>query len=72
MQQHSNSKERASGRSKEKMADFMFLIDLAIFAAVIACAASLLREEKAGHSSTAASARHGVGLASDPIGNSHR
>jgi len=51
MQQHSNSKERASGRSKEKMADFMFLIDLAIFAAVIACAASLLREEKTGLSS---------------------
>jgi hypothetical protein len=29
-------------------ADFMLLIDLAIFAMVIACAAALLREEKGG------------------------
>jgi hypothetical protein len=30
------------------MPDFMFLIEGAIFAVVIACAASLIREEKAG------------------------
>lgn len=44
-------KSEPAGDQRKKMADFMFLIDLAMFAAVIACAAALLREEKTGLSS---------------------
>jgi hypothetical protein len=41
----------AGDRREEMAADFMLLIDLAIYAMVIACAAALLHEEKGGLSS---------------------
>jgi len=53
LQNISNSEDGARGgdRREEMAADFMLLIDLSIFAMVIARAAALLREEKGGLSS---------------------